>query len=136
MPKFTFICEDEPMPFSEGVITKRTVEFDAVFIDDVVSEFELFLRGAGFVYDGALSIEEPVEQPKQTTPNVPEQTYSFVNNNGETSSITIFGGTQPTMAGDSTSTKCYLCGLTKEQLGIHNCYDANCPSKTIFTVAR
>ena len=54
MPKFTFICEDDPMPFSEAIVTKRTVEFDAVHINDVVSEFELFLRGAGFNPHGTL----------------------------------------------------------------------------------
>jgi hypothetical protein len=54
MPKFTFICEDDPMPFSTGVVTKRTIEFDAVQLNDVVSEFELFLRGAGFNLDGTL----------------------------------------------------------------------------------
>lgn len=58
MPRFTFICEDEPMPFSVGVTTKRTVEFDAVHIDDVVSEFELFLRGAGFNYEGNIVIAQ------------------------------------------------------------------------------
>lgn len=54
MAKFTFICEDDPMPFSEGVVTKRTIEFDAVQINDVVAEFELFLRGAGFNPSGTL----------------------------------------------------------------------------------
>jgi hypothetical protein len=54
MAKFTFICEDEPMPFSEGIVTKRTIEFDAVRIQDVISEFELFLRGAGFNPTGTL----------------------------------------------------------------------------------
>ena len=54
MPKFTFTCEDDPMPFSEGVVTKRTFEFEAVHIDDVVTEFEMFLRGAGFNPNGTL----------------------------------------------------------------------------------
>lgn len=54
MPKFTFICQDDPMPFSEGVTTKRTIEFDAVQLGDVVAEFELFLRGAGFNPNGVL----------------------------------------------------------------------------------
>jgi hypothetical protein len=54
MAKFTFICEDEPMPFSEGIVTKRTIEFDAVALNDIVSEFELFLRGAGFNPTGTL----------------------------------------------------------------------------------
>lgn len=54
MPKFTFICEDDPMPFSTSIVTKRTIEFEAVSIDEVVTEFELFLRGAGFNPDGVL----------------------------------------------------------------------------------
>jgi hypothetical protein len=63
MPKFTFICEDDPMPFSESIVTKRTVEFDAVLLNDVVSEFELFLRGAGFNPPGILDFvqDEPIE---------------------------------------------------------------------------
>ena len=67
MPKFTFICEDSPMPFSEGVVTKRTVEFDAVFIDDVVQEFEMFLRGAGFNPQGVLQFI-----PEEEYYNMPE----------------------------------------------------------------
>jgi hypothetical protein len=67
MPKFTFICEDDPMPFSEGVVTKRTVEFDAVMINDVVSEFELFLRGAGFNPPGILDfVQDDYESEWQT----------------------------------------------------------------------
>lgn len=54
MPKFTFVCQDDAMPFCEGVVTKRTVEFDAAHINDVVAEFELFLRGAGFNPEGTL----------------------------------------------------------------------------------
>jgi hypothetical protein len=62
MPKFTFICEDDPMPFSERIVTKRTVEFDAVALNDVVSEFELFLRGAGFNPYGTLDFVSDEEQ--------------------------------------------------------------------------
>ena len=63
MSKFTFICEDEPMPFSEGVVTKRTLEFDAIHISEIVSEFELFLRGAGFNPNGVLDfVEEEIPQ--------------------------------------------------------------------------
>ena len=76
MPKFTFICEDDPMPFSEGVITKRTVEFDAVFIHDVVSEFELFLRGAGFNPPGILDFV-PVEDYPELNPNLEKSEYFF-----------------------------------------------------------
>jgi len=76
MPKFTFICEDDPMPFSEGVVTKRTVEFDAVLINDVVSEFELFLRGAGFNPPGILDFVT-VEDYPELNPNLEKSEYFF-----------------------------------------------------------
>jgi hypothetical protein len=54
MSKFTFICEEDAMPFMEGTVSKKTVEFNAVRIDDLITEFEMFLRGAGFSFDGHL----------------------------------------------------------------------------------
>lgn len=65
MSKFTFICEDEPMPFGDSIITKRTFEFNADHLDGVVGEFETFLRGCGFHVDGHLEFvknwEEDIE---------------------------------------------------------------------------
>ena len=54
--KFTFICEDDPMPFSEGVVTKRTVEFNGITINSVLEEFEMFMRGCGFYVNGHIDI--------------------------------------------------------------------------------
>ena len=48
MSKFTFICEDEPMPFMEGTSSKKTVEFECDNINGVLYEFELFLKGCGY----------------------------------------------------------------------------------------
>lgn len=58
MSKFTFICEDEPMPFADAIITKKTFEFNADHLDGVIGEFETFLRGCGYTIDGNLVIEE------------------------------------------------------------------------------
>lgn len=58
MSKFTFICEDEPCPFGDSIIAKRTVEFDAVHLDGILGEFETFLRGCGFHLNGYLEIVE------------------------------------------------------------------------------
>ena len=52
MSKFTFIYEDDPMPFSEGTVSKKTVEFSTGSIMGVIEEFELFLRGCGYNLDG------------------------------------------------------------------------------------
>ena len=69
MSKFTFICEEEPMPFSEGrVISKKTVEFNGVSLTDIMQEFEMFLRGCGFHFDGVVDIvkEEPDDLDEYT----------------------------------------------------------------------
>ena len=59
MSKFTFICEDEPSPFGDTIVTKRTFEFNADTLDGVIGEFETFLRGCGFHLDGYLEGVKP-----------------------------------------------------------------------------
>jgi hypothetical protein len=56
MSKFTFICEDEAMPWSSGIVSKKTVEFNGDSLSDIVSEFEMFLRGCGFSFQGQLDL--------------------------------------------------------------------------------
>ena len=63
MSKFTFICEDEPMPFADSIITKKTFEFNADRLDGVIGEFETFLKGCGFNFDGYLEICKEEQQP-------------------------------------------------------------------------
>jgi bifunctional DNA-binding transcriptional regulator/antitoxin component of YhaV-PrlF toxin-antitoxin module len=54
--KFTFIAEHESGE-------KITYETEKDFLQDVLSDFELFLRGAGFYFDGQLGfVEEDVYQ--------------------------------------------------------------------------
>jgi len=64
MSKFTFICEEEPMPFADTNTSKRTVEFEGVTLDSIVEEFELFLRGCGFYLNGKLDIVSEEEHSK------------------------------------------------------------------------
>jgi hypothetical protein len=56
MSKFTFICEDDPMPFADAIVTKKTFEFNADHLDGVIGEFETFLKGCGYTIDGYLEI--------------------------------------------------------------------------------
>jgi hypothetical protein len=56
MSKFTFICEDEAMPWSSGIVSKKTVEFNGDSLSDIVSEFEMFLKGCGFSFEGQLDL--------------------------------------------------------------------------------
>jgi hypothetical protein len=64
MSKFTFICEDEPMPFADAIVTKKTFEFNADHLDSVIGEFETFLKGCGFNFGGYLEI---VDDNQSTT---------------------------------------------------------------------
>jgi len=52
--KFTLIAEDEPW-FTSGTgtnaTTKRTVEFRAESLTDIITEFDLFLKGSGYIFD-------------------------------------------------------------------------------------
>lgn len=56
MSKFTFICEDSPMPWSDGIVSKKTVEFNGDSLVDIVNEFEMFLKGCGFNFEGQLDL--------------------------------------------------------------------------------
>ena len=52
--KFTLIAEDEPWFTStvgNNATTKRTVEFKADSLIDIVAEFELFLKGSGYIFN-------------------------------------------------------------------------------------
>jgi hypothetical protein len=62
MSKFTFICEDEPMPFADAIVTKKTFEFNADHLDSVIDEFETFLKGCGFTINGYLEIVKPEQE--------------------------------------------------------------------------
>jgi len=54
MSKFTFVCQEESMPFVHSIQSKKSVEFNAETLDDILNEFEMFLRGAGFHFEGHL----------------------------------------------------------------------------------
>lgn len=54
MSEFTLISRDED---GAGV----TMDFNAVFLPEVLEKFELFLKGIGYVFDGNLVILESDE---------------------------------------------------------------------------
>lgn len=63
MPKFKFECEHRNA-WDETLDSKVTMEFDKEFLPDVLEQFEQFLRGCGYYFDGRLELveDEPVEQ--------------------------------------------------------------------------
>lgn len=66
MPKFTFTCQEEPMPFSDSISSKRTVEFTAETLSQIIPEFENFLRGCGYFFEGELDfIDDEKYEPEE-----------------------------------------------------------------------
>lgn len=54
MPKFKLIC-DHSCDLDTHVVTH---EFDAEYLYDVIEQFQMFLKGAGYQFDGDLDIIE------------------------------------------------------------------------------
>ena len=60
MPSFKFVCEHR-RPWDETVSHKNTMEFDDENLYSVISEFQDFLRGCGFQFNGRLEIVDDTE---------------------------------------------------------------------------
>ena len=55
MPKFTLTCE-HTNPWTNESTCKNTHEFEVETLSEVLENFELFLRGAGYVVDGVVDV--------------------------------------------------------------------------------
>lgn len=60
MTYMTFVCEHRN-PWDESLDSKVTLETNSVSLPDILAEFEQFLRGAGFHFDGQLDIVEHID---------------------------------------------------------------------------
>jgi len=118
MSKFTFICQEESMPFAHSVQTKRTVEFEAETLNDIVNEFEMFLRGAGFHFDGNLDI---VDESQWESISDEEDDREESNQRWASTVHSLMNPPKFRANG------CEVCGLDKSMMKSHNCYDDNCP---------
>ena len=124
MSKFTFICEEDSIPFVSSTETKRTVEFRADGLNDILQEFECFLRGAGFHFDGQLDIVND-----EWTENTEED--ESVNESQQRWQATVHSLMNPPKF-RANATGCEVCGLNKEMMRMHNCYDDNCPVHAVM----
>ena len=67
MARYTFTCEHFEYSNFTGeeldiVASKHTTEFRADDLTTMLENFELFLRGAGFHFDGVLDVVNPEEE--------------------------------------------------------------------------
>ena len=67
--KYTLIAEDE---FGGS---RTTREFQADYLPDVLSEVELFLKGAGFVFNGNLDFVNDFETTMEELDNLLEEDF-------------------------------------------------------------
>jgi hypothetical protein len=108
MSKFKFVCEENH--FSSPISTK-TVEFSAVIIEDVLQEFENFLLGCGFKFDGKVNI-------------IKDEEYGYTDSDYDFSNLPQnnwpFAKIQPTAV-------CPVCKIDNETMSNHACYDVKCP---------
>jgi hypothetical protein len=120
MSKFTFVCQEESMPFVHSIQSKRTVEFNAETLDDILNEFEMFLRGAGFHFEGHLDFvnEDDFIQFENEEDDLEESNQRWAS--------TVHSLMNPPKF-RANATTCEVCGLNKGMMATHHCYDDNCP---------
>lgn len=68
MPKFTLIC-DHSCALDTHIVRH---EFSAETYWEVIEQFEMFLKGAGYSFDGMLDIVDPIDETMVTL-DLPEQ---------------------------------------------------------------
>lgn len=56
MPKITFVCEHQHPINKDSNLSKLTYESNREYLYDIIEDFEDFLRGCGFSFDGRLEI--------------------------------------------------------------------------------
>ena len=126
MPKFTLTCEHDGHSPS-----KNTLEFDAVFLDDVLEGFRQFLKGCTFEFDGNLEIvaeytpdsyvadvgEKPTREENYVGARVFDNMASTLMSMPETNIETTAYDT------------CKVCGLPRNIMERSQCYDSNCGLK-------
>jgi len=126
MSKYTFTCEYVGMT-GQPDGSKITLEVQEESLRNVVEAFERFLKGAGFVYDGYLDFVDDADSTSYDTELdgwATDNETVFGSHYSESEDQELAEYTKVQEAG-----KCGRCGLTREQLGDHKCYDSYCGMK-------
>jgi hypothetical protein len=89
-------------------------------LDDILNEFEMFLRGAGFHFEGHLDFvnEDDFIQFENEEDDLEESKQRW--------NATVHSLMNPPKF-RANATTCEVCGLNKEMMATHHCYDDNCP---------
>ena len=71
MPRFKLIC-DHSCDLDTHVVTH---EFSADYLPEVLQNIDMFLKGAGYIYDGFVDVLEPEEHIQVNTGYQPNQHF-------------------------------------------------------------
>lgn len=72
-PRYRFSVDHEN---EDGRTTfSNTLEFDAELLPDVIGNFELFLKGAGFAFDGHVDLTPSTYTQNNSYNNLPDSNY-------------------------------------------------------------
>ena len=126
MARYTFTCEhfDYDMFRGEenGVASKHTTEFRADNLTTMLENFDLFLRGSGFVFDGVIDVVNPDAEEIDNDEDDEPVNYAW-------SKIVERHMTDMENSEIKRGT-CEVCKLPLETMLQHNCFDEQCPLKT------
>ena len=120
-----------------GRCAETTVEFSADSLSDILEQFEMFLRGSGFLPDGTLDFipdEEYYGEPETQEEPVHPWTQTLRDDgewNGVAPSVamqwTVNELTKGPMTVQSITEKCPICGISLESMKNQKCWDVKCP---------
>ena len=118
-----------------GRCAETTVEFSADSLSDILEQFEMFLRGSGFLPDGTLDFipdEEYYGEPDTQEELVHPWTQTLRDDgewNGVAPSVAMQWTVNELMKGSANKepTVCPVCKIDIETMANYECWDQNCP---------
>lgn len=110
--------------------SETTIEFTADSLMTVLEQFEFFLKGSGFYFNGKLDIVNEDEWNEDNDGVEEFETPQYDSFSDEQAkqrwNATIHSLMNPPKF-RANATTCEVCGLNKEMMATHHCYDDNCP---------
>ena len=121
MARYTFTCEHFDYNNFTGeeldVASKHTTEFRADDLTTMLENFEMFLRGAGFHFDGTIDVVKPEDDDiDDEEPVVDSKVMEH-----------IVADLLRQQEIQELQGKCEVCGIDKQVMAVHKCFDDNCP---------
>ena len=119
--------------------SETTVEFTADTLSTVLEQFEMFLRGSGFFFDGNLDFVDHEEQFKELMeleeePQLDEPFESIYDGDLDSPSAAAFQHTVNSLmnppkfrANEEKQTHCSICNISRSEMNGYKCWDKRCP---------